>query len=552
MIRIFKNTWLVLELKERKKFSLLIIADIFISLADILSLAALLWIIRFYIQPEAHTPKFLPDLFNDKHSIYLILLFLILFSLINFLAYLVAKSYYTFAAGVSVRITTQNLSHYQNSSFHEFTSIDSSQHIRKISLQPFEFSQYILAGVQQMITQICLISIAALAIIVYKPILFVLLFCLLVPPLLVVFFYNHKQLKKIKYRIKDSNEKSFQYLLDALKGYVESNIDNKKGFFLNRYISERKDFSKHLFESVSLQNMPPRFIEVFAVLGLFILIAIAQWTGHTDSDTLIMIGAFMAAAYKIIPGVVKIINLSGQMKTHEYVLNEISENILRNQVQPGQTKKNISSLEFNNISYSFGEKSILSNLTFKLEKGDFAGISGISGKGKTTLLNLLLGFYLPTEGEIRINGNLEKGESLESYWSSLSYTRQQTFLIHDTIAKNISLEENYDPDKLQSAVEAAGLENFLRSLKEGVNAIITENGKNISGGQQQRIALARAFYKDAEVIILDEPFNQLDDESTNKILDHLNRLSKKGKIILLVTHDKKNFSYCNKSIVLNE
>ena len=126
-------------------------------------------------------------------------------------------------------------------------------------------------------------------------------------------------------------------------------------------------------------------------------------------------------------------------------------------------------------------------------------------------------------------------------------------MIYDSIINNITLAENfYDTQRLESAINAAGLRELIDKYPERINKIITEDGKNISGGQRQRIAIARALYKDADLIILDEPFNELDRNSENLFLQHFTELSKQGKIILLITHNKESLSFCNKIISLDE
>src|SRR5262249_27967570 len=118
---------------------------------------------------------------------------------------------------------------------------------------------------------------------------------------------------------------------------------------------------------------------------------------------------------------------------------------------------------------------------------------------------------------------------------------------------NITLEEEkYHRENLATAIEVSGVNKMVDKFSEGIDKIITENGKNISGGQQQRIALARAVYKNADLIILDEPFNELDEASSMTLLQHFKELSKKGKMIIIVTHDKQSLSYCNKIISLDE
>ena len=549
---ILKNTLLVLNRKEKKRFGILIVLDIFISTIDILSLALLLWIIRFYLQPvHNNNLPFLPGWLAGRSSIVFIGGFVILFGIKNWLAFIISRAQFRFISRTAVRISRRNLADFQHAGFNEFTHTDSSAHIRNIAFHPFDFCQYMLSGIQQIITQSSLILIAIIAIVIYDAKLFLLLLLILLPPVIIVFYFIKKKMVSAKQHIQKSNERSFQYLLDALKGYVESNVYNRNRFFLNRFTNSRRKFSTYLFDSLALQNMPNRIIEIFAVLGLFMLILIAKWNGNDGSAMLITIGAFMAAAYKIIPGIVKVINTSGQMKAYEFSINDLQKN-----KEPGSSLKEVSpieSIDFKNIDFQYSSGRVLNDLSFSLKKGDFIGISGESGKGKTTILNLLLGFLSPAKGEIMINGLPVSSEEIKSYWPSVAYVKQQNFFIHDTLLRNITFEEeSHDRNNLDYAMAVSGLDKVITKFPEGIDKIITENGKNISGGQQQRIAIARALYKNAPVILLDEPFNELDEAATQSLLEHFRELAVAGKSVVMITHDKKSLAYCNKVISLDE
>ncbi len=546
-----KNILAVLDKKEKKHFFILMLLDITVSIIDILFIAGLLWIIQFYIQP-GHTNKlsFLPAWMTDRGSILFIAVFVILFSIKNWLGYIISRSHSRFVNGVAIRLSHNNLLNYQLSGFSEFIDTDSSVHIRNICFRPFEFCQYMLSGIQQIITQLSLMLITVIAIVLFNAKLFLLLLLILLPPVVVVFWFVKKRLTGYKKNIQSSNERSFQYVLDALKGYVEGNIYNRNIFFLNRFINARKIFSTHLFESLALQTLPSRIIEIFAVLGLFILIAIAKWTGNTDSAMLITIGAFMAAAYKIIPGIVKVINVSGQMKAYEFSLDNLDKKEL---LPAGIGTDNIRSIELKNISFQYGSQILFSDLSMAFQQRDFIGITGESGKGKTTLFNILLGFLSVTKGEVLINNNPVDTGAIKNYWPGIAYVRQQGFFIHDTLIRNITMEEDdHDKTLLQNALLVSGLDEVMKQFPEGREKMITENGKNISGGQQQRIAIARALYKNASLILLDEPFNELDEEATGLLLGHFRELAAAGKMVLMITHDKKSLSYCNKIISLDE
>ena len=554
MNKLFRNTWAVLTKKEKQHFSVLLVCDIVISILDILALAALLWIIQFYIQPGKNDARSVLPAWLSDNTVLFIAIFFFLFAIKNMIGYLIARSHYRFSSKVAIRISRNNLASYQAANYEHFVHTDSSVHIRQIALQPFEFCQYMVAGIQQMVTQLCLVLIALAAILIFNAKLFLLLLLVLLPPVMAVFFYIKNRMNRARQHIRTTNEKSFQYLLDALKGYVESNIYNRNLFFRDRFINIRKQFSTHLFDSISLQNLPSRMIEIFAILGLFILVAIVQWTGKHDDDMLLIIGAFMAAAYKIIPGVVKIINTAGQLKAYELALDDLirdSEKI--KQPADRSTHRGIDCVELKNISFEFPGRPVLNNFSLSLKKGDFIGITGASGKGKTTLLNILLGLLPAKKGDIIINHNRVNQDDLRRYWPSISYVRQQSFFIYDTIRRNITFEEEpAESCELERSLRVSGLEDLIETFPEKLDKIITENGKNISGGQQQRVAIARAVYKNADLIILDEPFNELDEVSETSVLGHFADMAKQGKIVVLVTHNQKSLSFCSKIISLDE
>ena len=550
----FQHILQILTPAEKRQFWIQVVFNIFISVADIASLAFLLLIIDFYLSNSIDRLDFLPSWMIDPRSVSLIALFFILFGIKNLLGILISSAQYKFIGRVALRISQNKLENYQQDSFEGFINIDSSKHIRNIALNPFEFCQHILFGLQQILIQAILILFAITAILLYNAKLFLLILLILLPPVTFVFLYIKKRLTATKKSIQASNERSFQYLLDALKGYVEGNIYQRNDFFHVRFSKARQIFSRDLFESLSVQTMPNRIIETFAVLGLFVLIVIAKWSDINDTSTIITIGAFMAAAYKIIPGMVKIINAMGQMRAYDFSINEL-ETFAEKPKSEDQIRRTgrIYAIQIRNLDFQYTYNHVIKNFSLSIKKSDFIGITGKSGKGKTTIFNLLLGFLSPSNGEILINESIVSTKGIKNYWPQISYVRQQSFFIHDTILRNITLEEDgYNKERLESALIISGLNDFIKGSSDGLNKMITENGKNISGGQQQRIAIARALYKNAELILLDEPFNELDEGSTVLLAQHFKEMSTAGKIVVMISHDSKSLSFCNKIISFDE
>jgi len=221
--------------------------------------------------------------------------------------------------------------------------------------------------------------------------------------------------------------------------------------------------------------------------------------------------------------------------------------------QPVDPVESIRSLSCRGISFGYDKTRIIEDLDLHLEAGDFMGIRGSSGKGKTTLLHIMLGFLAQEEGEVLFNEKAFGQEERKRYWKHIAYVKQQPFLLHDSVLGNITMNgEDYDTERLQRALAISGLDEVIAKWKNGIRSDIVENGKNISGGQRKRIAMARALYKKADLLILDEPFSELDNRSEQRLLHHFKQLSREGMRIILISHNDDSLSYCNKIITLDE
>jgi ABC-type multidrug transport system fused ATPase/permease subunit len=551
--QIIKSIRLILNHQEKAKLIRLIIADVIVALLDVVFLGLLLFIVNFYTQnTSGNYLGFLPPSIASNKSLWLIGVFLLLFALKNCIGFFAQNAQHHFFYDVASRLSERNIRKYLNDDYGEYVHVDSSIHTRRISQQPIEFSHYILTNFQQIISQTVLIVFTVGAIMLYHPTLFVLLFVLLLPPVAVLGWFIKTRLKSIRGQIKTVSEKTLQHLNESLSGYVESNIYHKNDFFSRRFFSYQRQLNQNIAAQQTWQNLPSRLMEVFAVLGFFILIAVNKLTGDAPVVSILTIGIFVAAAYKIIPGIVKILNSSGQMKTYEFILADLAVEETDKPAIDEVIDEQIQSLRFEKVSFSYPDKPVLNKLYFEIAPGDIIGISGNSGRGKTTIINLLMGFLQPTEGAIYINDKLSTTAMRQLYRERMSLVKQQPFFIHDTILKNITLDDTAAHDQLLAEVLGfCGLSKLIAGYPEGINKIISENGKNISGGQRQRIMLARALYHDHDLLILDEPFSEMDAEAENELLSKLQQLARQGKMILLITHNKASLSICNKVISPN-
>lgn len=552
-----RKIWLILLSAEKRAFSWYVLLGIIISVLDIIFLWSTVWLIDISTQNSQIHVKPLrgiefPILFIQQHLIGVIASFVLLFALKNLSYSLLIQAQYKFNYKVATRISENKLAAYFQSSFMNHVNTDSSVHLHQIGQQPIEYCQYMLSGLQQLIIQIFLIVFAIIGLLIFKIQVFLLLAIYIIPPVAGVGFWMKIRLKNVRQRIRVDSKRSIQYLKEALAAYVESYIYDNNNFFSRRYAASQQRLNRQLAILQSIQVQPQRLFEVFAVLGVLILLALNRLHG-TTAMSLFSVGIFFASAYKIIPSIVKILSIGGQMNAYAHVLDELVIASQQGQSTPYGSSNEIVHVQFNGVNFQYKQRQQLQASTFSLFKGDFAFLEGMSGSGKTTLINLLLGFLEPTGGNIHYNHHPCLQQVLKTYHKRIGYVKQQVLLIHDTLLKNITLtHDEIDQNRLDYALLVSGLKPLVEQHSEGVYMPIAENGANLSGGQQQRVALARALYKEFDLLILDEAFRELDYTSEAIILSHLQQLALSGKIILLITHNQRSIDYCSKIIRLHE
>jgi ABC-type multidrug transport system fused ATPase/permease subunit len=277
------------------------------------------------------------------------------------------------------------------------------------------------------------------------------------------------------------------------------------------------------------------------------------------------LGVFALATFRIVPGVSRILTSLQHMKyavpSVEILIKEFHSNdhthVKRNYhpEDQGISVKFQKKIDLTNLYFSYPTRRefSLSGISMTLKKGDFVGIIGETGSGKSTLINLFTGLLKPSEGKIEVDG-LNIFSNLSEWHKKIGYVPQSIYLMDDTIKKNIAFglrEDDIDDNSIKQAVDEASLSEFLKSLPNGLDTIVGEKGIRISGGQLQRIGIARALYKDPEILILDEATSSLDQATEKKIMDSVHFL-KGEKTLIIVTHRLSTIDRCDKIFFINK
>ena len=241
-------------------------------------------------------------------------------------------------------------------------------------------------------------------------------------------------------------------------------------------------------------------------------------------------------------------NLLQTLASGERVLSLLAEEPELKDVESAVDLKEVSRIDVENVSFAYGEEQILSDVSLSVKKGEILGIHGRSGSGKSTLLKLLMRFYDPKSGSIKINGETLPNINTRSLRDNMAYITQQTYIFNETIEENIRLaRRDATLDEIMEAAKKASIHDFILSLPEGYQTKMTELGGNLSDGEKQRIGIARAFLHNAPIILLDEPTSNLDSLNEAMILKSLLNV-KAEKLIILVSHRQSTMAICDQVI----
>lgn len=367
--------------------------------------------------------------------------------------------------------------------------------------------------------------------------------------------YTRNQIKKWGKLRQNFDENKFKTLQSTFSGIREIKVLNKENWFTDIFLKNNDGTAKVMTFQRFLLLLPRLIIEVLGVLSLFLLVFILAKQGIQESEIIVTLGLFSAIAFRVAPSVNKVLISFQEMRYASSIIQRIYQEL------NSETLNNFKNLE--NIDYSFnfneifienlffkypGQKDyIFENLNFHFNRGAYIGIVGKSGSGKTTFLNLILGLLNPDSGNIFLNKK-SIDDSMRTWQNIIGYVPQSVYITEDTIMNNIALGERYDAiniEKVNQVIQQSELSEFISSQSNGLDTLIGEKGGNLSGGQIQRIGLARALYKNPQVLILDESTNSLDSQTESNLLKTFENLSKYLSIIF-VTHKMNNLDKCSK------
>ena len=560
--RIFKNiTSNILFL-----LVVLIILLIFLSIFEIIGLASIPVLLSSIIisdsgnliQINIFNLTDLISSFSQEDQIKLISVFIILlFTIKNIFHAFIIFFQGKIIKNIKIYLSTKLFKHYLNQEYIFLLKKKSSDMLRTLSIDVGNSTIYILNLLNFIKETLILISIIALLFLSNTQI-SIFLFTSFFIVAFIFFYINKKKLLNRGKIIQGLSSDLIRTIYETVGLFKEIKIYNLKVFQYKNFLNKILLAEKNVFLNYFTTSLPRLFLELTAVI---LIISTVFFQLYTSSDILKLLpylSLIVVVSIRLIPlfnGLTtSISNLKTIQPSFDLVFDELEK------IKSQSTNINVNyikfekKISFKNIDFSYDKKNkIIENLSLDIFKGDKIGIIGESGIGKTTLVNLLIGLLKPTNGEILVDG-VKFSNNQKQFIKNISYVPQEIFLIEDTLKKNIALgveENNIIDSKIEKVAKTSQINSFINNLKYKFETKVKENGKNFSVGQKQRIGVARALYRDPDLIILDESTSSLDTNTEAKFIEDIFDIFS-DKTIIFISHKVSALKNCNKIFDLKE
>ena len=478
----------------------------------------------------------------------------------NILSLWIAKINSTFALSLFKDISIRLHQFYYSKGFSFFKGTNSHIVVRNLQSATHKFANLQVLGSLNLLNEIVVLFFIILFIAFYNLQILALLLLTVAPPFFLFYIWVRRRsikLGEIRNRVEPILGKNFY---QSIFGYVDVVITGSENLF-------RKSIKRNLDELVDIDikaavyNLSPtRVIETALMFAIAIIISFGVFYLPSKVELLKILGLFAVAGYRIMPSINRMMIAVNGLNQSLWIYPILAPLKGKNTFENNKKEKEIKftqKLTLENISFSYPDNSecLFKNYSLTINKGEVIGLVGPSGAGKTTLMNILLGFLTPTRGDYKIDNTTLTGDHLKSYYKKIGYVQQQVYMIDGTLAENIAFGCKYrdiNQNKLEEVLKKASLWEMVQNLPNGTNEIIGENGTKLSGGQRQRVGIARALYFDAEILFLDEATSSLDSQTEKEITDAIHLLSDGDLTIIIIAHRLSTLENCTRIIEVDQ
>jgi ATP-binding cassette, subfamily B, bacterial PglK len=554
MIKIITNLLSIIFKFEKKNFFILYLLITINSVLELLSIGIFLPLANFIFKQENTLLLSLKSNYSENlilSVMIMTILLIFLFKFIFFIFVILFKNKVLLKFNLFLSDKILNILIKKPIDFHLRNSSSSNLNVVQ---QADYITENISVLIYIFIDLLALLLISSF-LLIYEPRATLVIFIILISVSFTYYFFSKKktfELGKIKF---ERTKETISHLQEIFLGIKEIKIFKLNKKVREKYLEILRKFVKAKQNTELIILLPKNFFEFIIILFLGIFLIVLYGNNYSFELILIKIGIFAFASFKLLPLFNRLNTnlqyLNNRKYSQEKITSLLDHNDKLENIKPTNVK--FDDLIFKDVFYSYNHDNnfIIKNLNLKISKGQKIGLYGNSGVGKTTLLNLISGFILPTSGESLINNINIKDKNI-NLLNNISYVSQNVFLFNETIEYNIVLEN--DPKKinyelLNKIISITGMHKIFDDTKD-IKFKLIELGSNLSGGQKQRIGIARALYKNSEILLLDEPTNALDSKSETDLLKRLFDFYK-DKTIILISHREEILDTCDKVLTFS-
>ncbi len=556
--------------------ALLIVVMTIGAFLQTLGVSMLVEVVNVVIDQDAvlggKTVKKIYDLLGVKDfktfSIIVIAALILIYIVKNLYLFMQYRMTYSFIYTNQFRTSERMLRNYMRRRYEFFLSADTSTIQRSITSDVNNMYALILAlltlfsdgAVSLFVVTYCLVQSGVLTIV-------------LAVVMIILMLIIKKVLQPIMHKAGKNNQdyysSLFKWISQTVLGIKEVKVTGRETYFVGEYKKAGKGYVGAVQKYTLYNNIPKLLIETVCVATMMIYIIVLLVTGSSTDNMLSTLTTLAAASLVLLPAVNRINNQINQMAYLEPFFMNVSDNL---QDEIGEDKVDLTfasgdieklpfdeKISLSNITFAYPgtEKKIFDNASLEIKRGESIGIVGTTGAGKSTIVDVLLGLLIPQSGTVAVDNTditqrdaepgSEKMLNYRRFLLNIGYIPQMIYMLDDTIRRNVAFgiaDENISEERVWQVLKEAQMDEFIKSLPEGLDTTVGERGIRLSGGQRQRISIARALYHDPEVLILDEATAALDGDTEAAIMHSINYFQGK-KTLIIIAHRLQTIEKCD-------
>ena len=434
-----------------------------------------------------------------------------------------------------------------NQNINFFHQKNSSELIRNVTSETERFSIGFINHSLEFLIDLMIIVGICIVLFAYEPAGFLSIFIFLGSTSSLLFILSRKYVFHLGKKRQEAESKRLKNLNHGFMLFKEIKLLFIQKFFVDLYTKQVKKFTSVAFKEMLIGRSPRIWIEFLAVVGLSIFLVVLTLNNKSTIEIISISSLYAVATFRLIPSFNKVITSFMQIRYNSPVCDVVFEQVNLGKEEKKKYLEIKNNIEFKNLFFRYknSKDPILENINLKINKSDCVGIIGKTGSGKSTLADIVMGFKYPEKGEIYIDG--QELSSNESVLKNFCYVSQNLDILDDTILNNITLgnydDSDHDKKRLSESLILSESNDFVNQLPEKIYSVIGERGSKVSGGQKQRLIIARAIYHNRNFLVFDEATSALDYETESKLFNSIEKMIKKGITIIIISHRDKTSNF---------